>query len=243
MARVQEVAHGGADAVLGFRRLHAAYTSHGLELPFVANLTASTVLGTHTRKVVIGSVERALRQGCDAVATHVNVSGAHEAEMLAALGQIAESCEEHELPLLAIMYPRREGTGTDDNYLELKERDRAAYADLVRHAVRIAVELGADVVKTQYTGDLESFSTVVAASLGVPVIVAGGPRTSIHQALANAHGAVQAGAAGVCFGRQTYNRRDVSGFVRFLRAVVREGQDPGEFLARSEVAEPTKALT
>ncbi|MDH6114320.1 DhnA family fructose-bisphosphate aldolase class Ia [Kitasatospora sp. MAP12-15] len=234
VAKLREVELGGADAVLGFRQLHTTYTGRGVLLPFVANLTASTVLGAHTRKIVVGSVERALRQGCDGVAAHVNVSSIHEPEMLAALGRIAESCEEHELPLLAIMYPRREGEGGDDNYLDWKERDRAAYADLVRHAVRIAVELGADVVKTQYTGDPESFATVVTASLGTPIVIAGGPRTPLLQALENAHGAVSAGAAGVCFGRQTYNRHDVPGFVRLLRAVVRDGRHPAELLAPAE---------
>lgn len=244
VTRVGEVAAGGADAVLGFRRLHAAYAARGVSLPFVANLTASTVLGAHTRKAVVGSVEQALRQGCDGVAAHVNVSSVHEPEMLSALGRIAESCDRHELPLLAIMYPRREnadGAGGDDNFTALRERDRDAYTDLVRHAVRIAAELGADVVKTQYTGDPDSFATVVAAAMGAPVVIAGGPRTSVRQALLNAHGAVVGGATGVCFGRQTYNRHDVTGFVRLLRAVVREGRSPDDLLADHLGDEPPQA--
>ncbi|GAA3845784.1 2-amino-3,7-dideoxy-D-threo-hept-6-ulosonate synthase [Streptomyces coacervatus] len=231
VTRVQEVALGGADAILGFPRLLTQCTERGIRLPFVANLTASTILGVHTSKVAVSSVERAVRHGCDGVAVHVNVSDRQEPDMLSTLGAVAEDCERWGMPLLAIMYPRRTHNGADDNYLELKDHERARYADLVRHCVRIAVELGADVVKTQYTGDPESFASVTTASMGIPVIVAGGPRTSVREALTNAHGAIAAGATGVCFGRQTYNRTDIPGFVGVLRAVVHDGRAPDDVLA------------
>jgi DhnA family fructose-bisphosphate aldolase class Ia len=236
VARVREVSQAGADAVLGFPRLLSRYTEEGIRLPFVANLTASTVLGVHTHKVMVGSVERAVRLGCDGVAAHVNVSDRWEPEMLATLGAVSETCEQWGMPLLAIMYPRRSQDGVDNNYLDLKEHDSGRYTELVRHCVRIAVELGADVVKTQYTGDAESFTSVITASMGVPVIVAGGPRTKVREALNNAHGAVTAGASGVCFGRQTYNRTDVSAFVRMLSGVVHEGMSPDDVLAESSVS-------
>jgi DhnA family fructose-bisphosphate aldolase class Ia len=231
VTRAREVAAGGADAVMGFRALHDRCAALGLFVPFIVNLTASTVLASHTRKAVVGSVEGAVRAGCDGVAVHVNVTDRHEGEMLGTLGAVAEACQQWGMPLMAIMYPRRlHPEGTDDNYLELKATDRAGYANLVRHAVRIAVELGADIVKTQYTGDPESFATVVEASMGVPVVIAGGPRTSIREALDNAHGAVSAGAAGVCFGRQTYHRTDVAGFVRKLCLVVRDRHHPADLM-------------
>ncbi|MCI4066144.1 hypothetical protein MRQ36_27790 [Micromonospora sp. R77] len=229
VGRAGEVAAGGADAILGFRMLHERCVRQGLSMPFLVNLTASTVLSAHTRKVAVGSVEAALRAGCDGVAVHVNVTDRDEALMLSTLGAVSDSCQQWGMPLLAIMYPRRAAAdGTDDNYLQRRASDRPGYATLVRHAARIAVELGADIVKTQYTGDPESFATVVEAAMGVPVVIAGGPRTSIRQALDNAHSAVAAGAAGVCFGRQTYNRADVTAFVRMLRLVVRDGRDPAD---------------
>jgi DhnA family fructose-bisphosphate aldolase class Ia len=227
VGRAGEVAAGGADAILGFRKLHERCVRQGLSMPFVVNLTASTVFSAHTRKVAVGSVEAALRTGCDGVAVHVNVTDRHEGLMLSTLGAVSDSCQQWGMPLLAIMYPRQAAAdGTDDNHLDRRASDRAGYAGLVRHAVRIAVELGADIVKTQYTGDPESFATVVEVAMGVPVITAGGPRTPIPQALRNAHDAVSAGATGVCFGRQTYNRTDVTAFVRALRLVVRDGRDP-----------------
>ena len=236
LRRVREVEAAGADSVMGYRGLLNAYSALGVRLPFVANLTASTTLRDHTRKAVAGSVEAALRSGCDGVAVHVNVSARHEGEMVSTLAAVGESCDQWGMPLLAIMYPRRDSDGVDDNYLDLKARDRSAYAALVAHSVRLAVELGADAVKTQYTGDAESFAPVVAVALGRPVVIAGGPRIRLAEALHNAHGAVAAGAAGVCFGRNTYNRTDVEGFVRMLVAVVRDGRSPEEVLETPQFA-------
>lgn len=227
LRRVREVEAEGANGIMGYRGLLTACTGQGIRLPFVANLTASTVLRDHTRKAAVGSVEAALRAGCDGVAVHVNVSARDEADMLSRLGQVGEACDRWGMPLLAIMYPRRDWDGgEDDNYLDMKARDRGEFAALVAHCVRVAVELGADVVKTQYTGDAESFASVVRIALGVPVVIAGGPRVSVAEALDNARGAVAAGAAGVCFGRNTYNRSDVGAFVRSLVAIVHHGHQP-----------------
>lgn len=214
------------NAVLGFRRLFELYTRDGITLPFVMNLTGSTVRRDHTRKVIVGSVETALRTGCDAVALHVNLSSKHESSMLGALGIVGEACDRLGMPLAAIMYPRREQDGRDDNYMALKRDRTEEYVELVQHCVRIAVELGADLVKTQYTGDVQSFGSVVAAAMGTPVVIAGGPKSSAEQALLNAHGAIQAGATGVCYGRNSYNRTDIAGFVRSLSAVVHDGVHP-----------------
>ncbi|MFG1602679.1 hypothetical protein [Actinoplanes sp. NPDC049265] len=218
------------DAVLGYRRLFDRYTSEGIALPFVLNLTGSTVLRDHTRKVLVGTVDAALRAGCDAVAVHVNLSSVHESTMLAGLAKIGEDCDRLGMPLAAIMYPRRETDGADDNYLSLKRRDITSYARLVQHCVRVGVELGADLVKTQYTGDPDSFGTVISTAMGVPVIVAGGPKVSTEQALRNAHGAIAAGAAGVCFGRNTYNRTDTAAFVQQLAKVVHSGVNPDSLI-------------
>lgn len=230
-SRVREATAGGADAVMGFRGLLRRLSEAGARVPFIANLTASTVRGDHTRKHLVTSVEAALSDGCDGVAAHVNVSARHEGEMLRDLGTVGEACDRWGMPLLAIMYPRRgQPEGGDENYLSLKATDRQQYTDLVAHAVRIGVELGADLVKTQYSGDPDSFSTVIDAACGVPVVIAGGERVPVSEALENAHGAMIAGAAGVCFGRNTYHRTDPATFVRMLASIVHDGCTPAQLL-------------
>ena len=68
----------------------------------------------------------------------------------------------------------------------------------------MAAENGADIVKTFYTGERESFRKVIR-SCYVPVLVLGGPKTHGDRAfLESIRDALDAGAAGVVIGRYVW---------------------------------------
>lgn len=93
-------------------------------------------------------------------------------------------------------------------------------ASLVREGVRIAFELGADVIKTPYTGDPGSFARIVQG-VPVPVLILGGPRrASEEEALAEVSAAISYGAAGVAFGRNVFQSPDPAGFIGRLKEIV-----------------------
>ena len=56
--------------------------------------------------------------------------------------------------------------------------------EFVKHAARVGSELGVDIVKTNYTGDPDSFKEVVEGAL-VPVVIAGGPKVETDEELLN----------------------------------------------------------
>jgi DhnA family fructose-bisphosphate aldolase class Ia len=100
------------------------------------------------------------------------------------------------------------------------------FHDYIRKTCRIICELGADAIKTFYTG--ERFADVVA---GVPIpVLALGAEKLRHErdALELAHKAVNAGAQGVVFGRNVVQARDPALFLRGLKAVVRGQATPAE---------------
>ena len=142
--------------------------------------------------------------------------------MLTTLSTVVRQAEALGVPVFAIMYPRREGDQDDDNYQDLKTTAPDRYSQLVAHAARIGMELGADVVKTPYTGSPETFATVVSATRPVPVVIAGGPFGSESYALSAARGAVAAGARGASFGRNVFNRDDPARMLRLLHSAVHE---------------------
>jgi DhnA family fructose-bisphosphate aldolase class Ia len=169
----------------------------------------------------VGVVADAVRAGAQAVAFHLNVSSPFEAEALRELGRIVADAEALGVPVVAMAYPRtRRGDGADDNYLDLREGDQEAFARLVRHCVRIAVELGASAVKTIYTGSEESFRTVVASAMGVPVLIAGEGLMDAGDAISRGQAAIRAGAVGVAYGRQVFERDEPVAFVRKLRSAL-----------------------
>ena len=191
-----------------------------LDVPLIINISASTVQSNHTRKILISTVRQAVAIDAAAVAVHINISSRYESEMLANLAAVAEECNIYGMPLLAITYPRKEQVVGDDNYLELKEKSPEEYARLVAHCTRIAFELGADVIKTQYTGDPDTFAEVVSAGNGKPVLIAGGELCEEQRLYEMVEGAMKAGAAGVSIGRNIFNRDNASDIICKIRKIV-----------------------
>src|SRR5688572_14492612 len=183
-AKTKLIASSRPDAIIGFQGLIRNFYKEIGEIPTILNLTASTTRKLHTKKTLVGSVELALQLGAEAVAVHVNISSIYESEMLKILGEVSYNCNLYGIPLMGIMYPRTEkADGSDDNYYKLKQTDNEKYTELVAHAVRVGVELGVDFIKTQYTGDVESFSKVVKAASPIPVVIAGGIPVELDELL------------------------------------------------------------
>lgn len=216
-------------AVLGFRGVLLAAQKELIDTPFVMNLSASTTMGEHTRKVPVGRVRDAISAGADAVACHVNLTSQYETEQLEMLGRRVDEAQEYSLPVVAFAYPRsRRADGTDENYLGARANEPEKFAELVRHCVRVAVELGASIVKTIYTGSEETFSTVVKSAMGVPVLIAGEKLADEGEAIEKARSAVRAGAAGVAYGRQIFARPDPLPFLHKLRGVLDDERHASE---------------
>ena len=214
------------DGILLFAGVLNRYWSALGAMTAIVNLTASTRFATHSRKTMCTDVDAAIAAGADLVAVHVNVTSQHEGEMLRTLGIVVRKAESYGVPVLAVMYPRREANGDDDNYQDLRDTDPDRYAQLVTHAARIGMELGADVIKTQYTGSPDTFERIVEATRPVPVVIAGGPLCSEADALSAARGAVAAGARGVSFGRNVFQRDDPARVLRLLHSALHENVHP-----------------
>lgn len=190
------------------------------DVPLIINVTASTVQSFHTKKVLISSVQQAVAMDAAAVAVHINISSKFESDMLHTLGMISEICNTYGMPLFAIIYPRKEHASGDENYFSIKNNNISEYTKLVSHCVRIAFELGADIIKTQYTGNAESFSEVVLSANGRPVLIAGGSLCEEQQLYSMVEGAMKAGGAGVSIGRNIFNRPNSAKIINNLREIV-----------------------
>ncbi|MDR2720113.1 MAG: hypothetical protein LBC03_04860, partial [Nitrososphaerota archaeon] len=171
-------------------------------------------------KTLIASVENAVVAGAECVAAHVNFSSQYETEMLHNFAAISNECDRLGIPLLAIAYPRSERNGEDYNYDDVKESNELAYAELVAHATRVVCELGADIIKTNYTGSEESFKTVVQAALGKPVIIAGGPKVPVEISFKRVEGTMRAGGAGISFGRNVFNADNIVPYLTAVHQIV-----------------------
>ncbi|MFL6124341.1 2-amino-3,7-dideoxy-D-threo-hept-6-ulosonate synthase [Actinophytocola sp.] len=205
-ALVGQLAVNGADAVVlhkgNIRFVDPAWFK---QLSLIVHLSASTVHATDPDgKVLVGTVEEALRLGADAVSVHVNLGSREEARQIADLAAVAESCDRWNVPVLAMVYPRGPKVAHPQD------------PELVAHAITLAAELGADLVKTYFVGSVSKMLEITAAA-PVPVLAAGGPRAGDEEALMDFVDAVLlGGAAGLAVGRNIFEDLDPGGLTRRL---------------------------
>jgi fructose-bisphosphate aldolase/2-amino-3,7-dideoxy-D-threo-hept-6-ulosonate synthase len=209
---VNKVADGGANAIILHKGIvRAGHRGYGRDIGLVLHLSGSTSLGPDPLgKVPVATVEEAIKLGSDAVSMHINVGAANEPEQLCSLGEVAETCASWGMPLIAMMYPRGPKVKSEHDPV------------MVAHAARVGAELGADIIKTNYTGDVESFKKVVKGC-PVPIVIAGGPKMATDRDLLKmASDAIRTGAVGVSIGRNVFQHRNPVGMVRALSKIVQE---------------------
>jgi fructose-bisphosphate aldolase / 2-amino-3,7-dideoxy-D-threo-hept-6-ulosonate synthase len=222
---VASLAGAGVNAFLMRRGLAAfAASTFAGRAGWVQRLTGRTGLspGLEKDQLVFASVAEALHNGADAVVPTFFIGPDTEAVQLPQLGAIADECSRLGVPLLAEIFPAGgpDATPYDGPYT----------VDDMRVAVRVASEEGADLIKTWYTGDPDSFRQVIDYSL-VPVLVAGGPKAkNDRDVLEMVRGAMDAGASGIAMGRKIWQSRDPAGMVGALAAIIRRGASVDEAL-------------
>ena len=124
------------------------------------------------------------------------------------------------MPLLAMMYPR--GAKVKDQY----------DVEVVAHAARVGAELGADMIKTNYTGSPDTFKTVVEGC-PVPVIIAGGPKVETDEELLTmVSDAISVGGKGVAIGRNVFQHDNPTKIVRAIASIVHEKASVNEALTQ-----------
>jgi len=218
---VSKIVEGGANAVLEHKGLvRCGHRAEGRDIGLIVHLSASTCLCPFPNaKVLVASVEDALRLGADAVSVHVNIGDETEPGMLRDLGRVATDAANWGMPLLAMVYAR--GPKIENEYDPMT----------VAHCARVAVELGADVIKVPYTGEVESFRTVTDACC-VPVVIAGGPKmNSTRDFLQMVHDSIEAGGAGLSVGRNIFQHENPTALVQALSKIVHEDVSVDEALA------------
>jgi fructose-bisphosphate aldolase / 2-amino-3,7-dideoxy-D-threo-hept-6-ulosonate synthase len=202
---IEAVVKGGADAVMTtlgvvekYGELIGGKTSFIFSAPAVENMGPT--------------VDLALRFGADAIRLFVNITGGDDSAIMKSLWSASIACRKTGLPLLAEIYPTKS-----------KQIPNPTDEKVVAKYSRIGAEAGADFVKTFYTGSVDSFRHVVE-SCPVPVIVLGGLKMKTdRQALQVVKDSMNAGAAGVAFGRNVWQNKNPESITHAIAGIVHHG--------------------
>ncbi|MBA3413864.1 MAG: fructose-bisphosphate aldolase [Chloroflexia bacterium] len=162
---------------------------------------------------VLCSPKHAVELGADAFIMFL-IMGVHDGAMFAdnarAIAVASEDAHHVGLPLIVevTLWGSR---------INLKDRKDP---ELLGFGCRMAVELGADAIKTENTGDAASMADIIRGC-PAPVLVLGGAKTETPAPmLAATRAAMDAGAKGVVYGRNVWQADDPSAISRQLREVI-----------------------
>ncbi|MGI6008783.1 MAG: 2-amino-3,7-dideoxy-D-threo-hept-6-ulosonate synthase [Methanomethylophilus sp.] len=211
-ATVDAVTNGGATAVVMHKgMIRYSWRGAGQDIGLIVHLSASTDVNPKNanHKVTVTTVEEALKYGADAISIQVNYGDEYESDMIREAGEISRKCTEWGMPLLIMSYAR----GHDINSFDPQQ---------VAHVARASAELGADIVKVNYTGDIDSFHDVVRGAMA-PVLIAGGPKMKTDMDVLNmVADSIEAGGRGVSMGRNIFQNKNVEGITRAISKIVLE---------------------
>ena len=221
LGQIRRFAEAKVDAVLlnlGLMRQFANSVLQGPLPALIARIDWTTLWSSmanngagELRSSLLARPEDALRHGADAVLTYM-VVGTGEADFeskeISRTAEVARECERIGIPLIveSLARGRTVRNPAEPKWLKLH--------------TRMATELGADALKTDYTGDPVSMRSVIEGC-PIPILVLGGSRQgSDEEALETVRSAAQAGAAGVFFGRNVFQAEDMSSFLQRARSVL-----------------------
>jgi len=219
---IKQVIAGGADAIMATVGLAQAFARELAPAGLILRVDGGvSKLGTRAwRGKLIYRAETALRLGADGVVAMGFPGAEHEDENLTYLADLNDQCAQWGLPLMAEMLPRGFEGGDD-----------ARAPETIRLALRFGAELGVDLIKTQYTGDVASFRKAVGSCF-VPVVVLGGAKMeSDADVLRTAWEAIDAGGRGVAMGRNIWGHKNPQKMTAAVVAIVHNGASVDEALA------------
>ncbi len=184
------------------------YEGYKDKIPLIIKLNGKTSLGNREPYSAANcSVRRALKLGASAVGYTIYPGSKREEDMFREAGMIIEEAHDHNLPVIMWSYPRGEG-------FDGKSTQNTAYA------ARVALELGADIVKVEYGGDVDGLKWVVKNAGKTRVMIAGGEKKNGDCVLEEARVAMDAGAYGLAVGRNIWQSDHPLQLANALRKIV-----------------------
>jgi len=199
-----------ADALMLNRGMLRTCVDASNDVPIVLRVSGGTsVLKDLSNEGITVDFEEALRLNVSAVALSIFVGADYERQTLLGLSELVNLGEKYGIPVLAVTAVGKD-MARDSRYLAL--------------ATRIAAELGAHIVKTYYCDEFPK----VTGTCPVPVVIAGGKKTTEAEALELAYNAISNGAVGVDMGRNIFQSDSPLGMIKAVKAIVHKKATPAD---------------
>jgi fructose-bisphosphate aldolase, class I len=222
-AALKAIVKGRPDAVtmqIGYAK--HAWSDYAGSVPLI--LQSSMLRLDDSALTQSATPEDAVRLGADGFAIACFVRGPSEWKYMQVVADAVREAERWEMPVICHIYPRIFANGKVTNSYTPED---------IAWAARCASELGVDVIKVPYCGDVASYAQIVSDA-PVRVVAAGGPKANdLKGALTMIGEVVKSGAAGATIGRNVWGFDNVTANVKAFRAVIHEGMSAEDALRKA----------
>lgn len=210
---IRELAKAGTDAFLATVGMTDKFGDDFLGKGIILRVDGGvSFLGDDSKAIqIVATAEDALRLGADSIIAMSFPGSKFENEILSQVSRIIMEAHKWGLPVTAEALPRGFEGGDD-----------ARTPANITFASRQSVELGADIVKTVYTGDQESFKELTESVYAPVVILGGAKKVPERQLLQEIKDAMEAGGAGVAMGRNIWGHENPIKYASAIAKLIHE---------------------
>ena len=200
-----------ADAIMLTRGILRSTVPPSLTKPVVMRCSGGpSILKELSNEELAVDIEDAIRMNVSAITLQVFIGGEFETRSVHNMTRLVDMGMRYGIPTMAVT-----AVG----------KDMVRDARYFRLACRICAELGANIIKTYYVP--EGFETITA-SCPVPIVMAGGKKLPVLDALTMAYNAIQEGASGVDMGRNIFQSECPKAMMQTIHKVVHENTKPAD---------------
>jgi DhnA family fructose-bisphosphate aldolase class Ia len=187
-----------------------------------------TVLGGQFEERIVADPATAVAYGASCAAVTVKFGHEKEGDFIRQASLAIDECHRYGLPVMVEAMAKGSLNGND-----FEPNDPEA----IRMVSRMGAEIGADLIKTYYTGSPESFSKVVE-ECPVPVVILGGKKTgSLRTVLQEIYDSIQAGGSGIAVGRNMWGHANTDDMLKAAYKIVHEGSGVDEVCSELNIPE------
>ena len=200
-----------ADAIMLTRGILRTTVPPTLTKPVVMRCSGGpSILKELSNEELAVDIEDAIRMNVAAITLQVFIGGEFETRSVHNMTRLVDMGMRYGIPTMAVT-----AVG----------KDMVRDARYFRLACRMCAELGANIIKTYYVP--EGFETVTA-SCPVPIVMAGGKKIPVLDALTMAYKAISEGASGVDMGRNIFQSDCPKAMMQVIHKVVHKNMKPAE---------------
>jgi len=154
------------------------------------------------------TVKEAIKLGADAVGYTIYLGSDYEDEMMQEFTKIQREAHAKGIPVIAWIYPRG------------KSIKRKKKKELMAYAARTGLEIGADIIKIKYNGNLNDLKWAVKSAGKTKIVIAGGVKRGEKELLEQVREIMQAGCIGLAIGRNIWQNKKPLEITKKIKKVI-----------------------